>query len=384
MRQCNICDTSLGDPIFISDARMSITSLCELVEGRVQIWVCKNCGHLLGNELPNIKEYYENDYRILLNSDDEDQIYEVIEDKIIYRTDHQANTLLKQLHIPPNALLLDYGCAKASTPKRLLAQKNDLKIHLFDVSGMYISYWNDFVPEDCQAIHNEPKSWQKRFDLVTSFFALEHISHPRNIVRHIASLLKDDGVFYGIVPDTFGNVADFVVMDHVNHFTKSSLQALLFDAGFNEITIDPMLHRGALVFSARMQGSKSRTLDANIEITRATSLSKYWQNASNNILEAESKIAGKEIAIYGSGFYGSYIFSVLKNPENIKYFIDRSPFQQGKILFGTPILAPENLPENITTMFIGLNPSLARETIGETYWSSNTVMNFIFLDEYTK
>jgi SAM-dependent methyltransferase len=380
---CNICNTFLGEPIYEAKASHALTSLCELREGRIRVWSCPACAHMCGESLPDTKSYYESDYRILLDQDDEDQIYEVHGEKIIYRTDHQVATLLNKLEIPPEAKLLDYGCAKASTPKRLLASRQDIQIHLFDVSDMYSSHWHLFVePEQC-AIHNTPAHWQDHFDIVTSFFALEHIPTPLDTVQRIAALLQDDGVFYGIVPDTFSNVADFIVIDHVNHFTAASLHTLLRAAGFADIRIDDQAHRGALVFTARKSGATTFCPDVTAIRLRSNQLAKYWTQLSDRIQDTEREHADLPIAIYGSGFYGAYIVSVLQAPERVQCFLDASPYQQGKQLFGKNIVAPQSLPESVRVLYVGLNPVIARDVISKMDWLRDRDLSVVFLDQGT-
>lgn len=380
MNQCNVCATSLGEPIFSSESDMALTSLCELQPGKVQVWSCQNCSHLLGNALQNTEQYYESDYRILLDHDGEDQIYEMRNEHIVYRTDHQISTLLEKLELPKAIMLLDYGCAKASTPKKLFSRRGDIQVHLYDVSEMYRSYWDHFVPNERQATHQTPDHWHKKFDLITSFFALEHIPDPQSTIKHIAELLNDDGIFYGIVPDTFGNVADFIVIDHVNHFTVPSLHELLIRHGFEKIEIDANVHRGALVFTARKKGHASEKITVEPVILQSLSLAKYWTEIGSQIKACELSNQLGATAIYGSGFYGAYIFSALKHPEHVHCFLDRSPYQQGKVLFGKAILAPENLPAGTKTLFVGLNPAIARNVMASMSWPDSPDLKLIFLD----
>ena len=340
--------------------------------------MCPNCGHLLGNELPNTSAYYESDYRILLDHEDEDQIYEIRDQEIVYRTDHQVATLLDKLKMPEGALLLDYGCAKASTPKRLLAYRADVQVHLFDVSEMYVPYWNSFVSADRWAVHQSPEGWRNHFDVVTSFFALEHIPDPKKAVLHIADLLSEHGVFYGIVPDTFGNVADFVVIDHVNHFTTASLNFLLKSAGFKSIHIDSSVHRGALVFVASKQGTEVTDVNPLEVNERARGLARYWARVGRKV-RSVGRAEPNGSAIYGSGFYGAFIYSTLADPVDIACFLDRSPYQQGKTLFGKPILAPDQLPGGTDRLYIGLNPAIARESMAGMHWPADLML--IYLDE---
>jgi SAM-dependent methyltransferase len=377
---CNVCQGTLGAPLHESASARSLTSLCELRPVRTRVWLCRECAHLRSEELEDVEQYYASEYRILLDHDDEDQIYDTRDDRIVYRTEHQVDTLLARLPLAQGARLLDYGCAKASTPQRLLDLRPDLQVHLFDVSHMYERYWDRFVPGPRRAVHATPADWNGSFDVVTSFFSLEHIVQPARTAAHIASLLKPDGVFYGIVPDTFGNVADFVVVDHVNHFTAPSLHRLLADAGFRDIAIDAAAHRGALVVRARRSGSSSPAPAVAPVLAQATGLARYWEGAGHAIRAAEDAAGAAPAAIYGSGFYGAFIASTLEQPARACCVLDRNPYRQGKQLFGLPIVAPEECPPQVQTLYVGLNPSIARAATAGMAWIRARGIQPVFLD----
>lgn len=375
---CNVCGQALAEPIYRSKSAHSLTSLCELRPIQCEVWACTHCGHLRSQELVDAEQYYAADYRILLNQEDEDQIYALDGERIIYRTEHQVATLLAKLDLPAGARLLDYGCAKAHTPRQLLRQRPDLELHLFDVSHMYGEHWARFLaPERC-ATFSTPSEWSGSFDVVTSFFSLEHIAQPLAAVRHMASLLKDGARLYGVVPDTFANPADFVVVDHVNHFTEASLHRLLSLAGFGQIEIDAGAHRGALVFSAKLNGRSSAAPDPGLACSQAGQLASYWQQLDEQIRQSELAAGEAPAAIYGSGFYGAYIASALQTLERIGCFLDRSPYQQGRQLFGKSIVAPEALPAQVRTLFVGLNPLIARATMAAMTWPP--ALKLVFLD----
>jgi hypothetical protein len=326
------------------------------------------------------RRYYQAGYRILLDHKAEDQVYEVRGNRIIYRTEHEVQTLLNRLTLPQGARLLDYGCAKGSVPARLLSLRPDLQIHLFDVSSMYREYWRGLVPADRQAVDETPQEWLGQFDVVTSFFALEHIAEPAETVCRIAALLADHGTLYGIVPDTFGNAADLVVIDHVNHFTRPSLHRLLHNAGFRQIVIEDQVHRGALVFRASRYGHPAPIPPATCSAAPAEHLAAFWRRITKQIQQTEACLGAKPLAIYGSGFYGAYILTKLHKADRVRCLLDANPFRHGKELFGVPIVAPESLPLDVDDLLVGLNPAIARRSVAEMAWLNGRSVRPIFLD----
>jgi SAM-dependent methyltransferase len=330
-------------------------------------------------QLLDAKHYYAEDYKILLSHDDEDQIYEMQTDRIVYRTQHQLATLLKKVQLKPNARVLDYGCAKAAMPKQLLALKPDLQMHLFDVSEMYKSHWAQFLPAERCAVDMTPTQWAHSFDLITSYFALEHIDDPVASMRKVADLLAPDGIFYGIVPDTVGNIADFIVIDHVNHFTVASLHFALKQSGFVDIQIDTQAHRGALVFMARKTGNATAVEpDPRKAMNDAQHIAAYWNALSDGLSRGTDST--QPVAIYGSGFYGAFIATTLGTPSNLRCFLDASPYQQGKIVLTLPVLAPQDLPKDVKVLYIGLNPVIARNTVAQMSWLIERDLRIVFLE----
>jgi SAM-dependent methyltransferase len=313
-------------------------------------------------QLEGVEHYYAVDYRILLNHDEEDQIYEVDNGIVRYRTEHQLSTLAKKIQFQSGKRVLDYGCAKSIMTKRLLEIHSELQYFLYDVSDMYVGYWERLVPESHWAINQTPADWEASFDLVTSYFSLEHIPKPRLAIEHVHSLLREGGTLYGIVPNVFSNPADFVVVDHNNHFTPDSLRYLLVDCGFGDIEIDSDSHRGALVFTARKTMRTAPAVAPADLRARVQELAEFWANLRDNICSLEVT-SESPYAIYGSGFYGAYVYSNLEKKDDVKCFLDQSPFQQEKKLFGRRIFAPAALPDDIRTIFVGLNPIIAHSVI---------------------
>ena len=371
----------MGEPIYAADNGKSITSLCEIHTVPTTVWHCRACTHMRGRVLDDNKTYYESDYRISLNDDEEDQIYEKSGGRIIYRTQHQARVLLDKLDLGGKPRILDYGCAKSTTMKQVLQSWPDVDLHLFDVSDMYVPYWDRLVAKDHQATFDVPEAWRGTFDVLTSFFALEHIPERRETLTEVSRLLGPAGVFYGIVPDAISNPADFVVVDHVNHFTPPSLHRALQQAGFLDIDIDTNIHRGAMVFVARKTGTPTPPPNPETINEKVRKLATYWNGIGSVIANAESAAQGNSAAIYGSGFYGAYIFSRLQNPDAVECFLDQSPFLQGRSLFGRKIIMPEKLPSSVDTIYVGLNPSIAREVIASMPWLDKSGRKIFFLDE---
>ena len=128
-------------------------------------------------------------------------------------------------------------------------------------------------------------------DAVLSFYALEHVADLHEAISNIKKLLKPGGVFYFLVPNVYENTADFIVADHVNHFSHSSLSALLLQNRFTDIDIDSASHHAAFVVSARLgqessqvKGELPEFKDVEIQKSKAPVLqmAAYWSDVVKN------------------------------------------------------------------------------------------------------
>lgn len=355
---CPVCGTNLSEPIYRSFGGSSLDSLGRILPFETRVHCCDTCSHVSTEPIPDLDRYYAENYRISLGGDDDDQLYEMVGATRVFRTEHQARLLVDLVDWHPGVRVLDFGCAKATTLRKALPELQDIQLSLYDVSDDYRAHWDGFVPPDRQAVHVIPDDWRGQFDLVTSFFSLEHIAAIRLAAADIASLLADDGHLYLVVPNMFANASDFVVLDHVNHFTHASLTRLLADSGLTIRWIRNDVHRGALVALAGRTSSPVTTVLQPAD-GDPQDLGRWWSGIPGRIHAMENECGG-DAAIYGAGFYGSFVYASLKQPERVRCFLDNNPHLQGQKHLGLPVLRPADCPASVRDLWIGLNPLHAR------------------------
>jgi SAM-dependent methyltransferase len=382
-QQCNICGAPLGQPVYRSANNASMTTMNKIIPGRTEVFFCGACGHLQTTELPDLDAYYATEYEINFASEDDDQLYKVIDGRPVYRAEHQANVLLQKLHFGAGHRVLDYGCAKAATLRKVATAHTDIVPYAFDVTDKYVPAWERFIAAGHWATHRVPAVWDANIDIVLSFYALEHVRDPRDFLRTVRRLLKPRGTFYFVVPDTYANVADFVVADHINHFSEPSLRTMLELAGFEAIEVDAKSHAAAFVVTARKlaepaTASKPAVVDTLRE--QVAGMAAFWRDAAARVRAFETALApAGRCAIYGAGFYGNFIASALKAPGRIECFIDQNSHLQGREILGKPIVAPATLDPAIDTVYVGLNPGDARAIVSDISAWRQSHLNYFFL-----
>jgi ubiquinone/menaquinone biosynthesis C-methylase UbiE len=365
MIKCNVCNENLENKVYDTLGATSITSVCTTVESPTEVYYCSWCGHIQTLEMPDELSYYDETYNFLAESEEEDQIYVVENGNVTYRTQHQVTTLLSKLNLSSGIRILDYGCAKSSTMRELTRRNLSITPYLFDISERYTSFWKEFIEDGKWATYQVPEAWNNHFDVVTSFFSLEHISKLGDTLQNIKRVLVKDGYLYTIIPNTQTNPADLIVVDHPNHFTTQSLERLLFDNGFTVQEIDDTSHRGAYIVIAKNATTTEPQKQLIVSLEKEiTVMGDFWRSAALRVKEFEkSDAASRQSAIYGAGFYGSFLASNLSSLESIVCFIDQNPFLQGNSLMQRPILHPRDLPSEVQVIYVALNPQHSRKII---------------------
>lgn len=381
---CVLCESTAPERIYTLDAR-AITSLCAANAHETDIWLCPDCGHSFTEPLTNLEAFYADNYNILTGSEEEDQLLKIEDGKKIFRSDFQARTLGDTVALRAGMRVLDYGGAKGATLKKIIAA-HAVEPFIFDVSERYRPFWEGSIPPENQSVGALPAAWQGTMDVVYSFFCLEHVANPVAALAEQFALLKDDGVCYCVVPNLHTNVADLLVIDHIQHFSECSLRYAFAQAGFGALTVDATLQPGWWVVCAKRGGaarlptalpSLSETQPV-LEKTRH--IAAYWRQVTERIA-SYTPPADAPIAIYGAGFYGTYACLHLPPHVQVACFIDQNSFLQGTQHLGKPVVSPAHLPDHLRTIVVALNPAHARRTMATTTMAQGRPVHLDFIFE---
>ncbi len=383
MTACRVCGGDLPVPVYDAPAP-ALTSIMTLLDVPTRVFVCDGCGHAQSDDIPDIGAFYDSTYRISLAGEGHDQVFAVKADgAVIFRTDHQAAIALGLLGLPPDALVLDYGAAKADTLRKMVAARPDIRPHVFDVSADYAGAWDGWVAKEAQAIYTVPAAWAGRFDAAMSHFVIEHVADPVGFVRDLGALLKPDGVLLLSLPDVAANPGDMTVADHLNHFSAASLAYALSAGGFRLRTIDRTSFPGAF-FAVCERAPEARpmpiaTPSAAETANGARDICRSWETAAARLEAEAERFRGCKAAVYGAGFYGSWISSRVGRSVNLVSFLDRNPHLEGTTLFGVPVIRPERIGSDVEVLFIGLNPLKARDAIAAQPWLNRAGLQHVWL-----
>lgn len=145
-----------------------------------------------------------------------------------------------EIPLKDDAILLDVGCGVGRFCRA--AYSKGWKVKGIDISTVAVAKGQQTAPFPMLNITLEDLAETgEKFDAVTAFEVLEHITEPYEFLSTIKQVMKQGGHFFCTVPNLdCGSVKsatrkDWIPPVHVLFFTENALRELLLRSGFHDI-----------------------------------------------------------------------------------------------------------------------------------------------------
>ena len=254
LKKCPICKDSEWQSLDYLRDREFWYKCDYLLEGEpVGMKLCKNCGFVTYDyrDMTKLQRHYDEE-RPMMSS----QNIITCNRKNEYHKKFLDDTkLFGNQAIPDKALdiqALDVGCAQGAYLDMLHTRYNVPKDNLHGTEwSQAFRDWGRFEYGINKITIDIDET--KTYDFISYYHVLEHVQHPDKELDKIRNMLSDDGYLYISVPVWFenceeasgSNMVTFENYYHLNHidvFSKQSIQNLLKTKGFKIIKEDDMLY----------------------------------------------------------------------------------------------------------------------------------------------
>ena len=251
-------------PICKSEMKFIFSTKDYLVSGEsFDIIECDSCFLRITNPFPNeqnIGNYYSsNDY--ISHNDNASGIYDHIYGFVRSYQLNKKKKLIKKYCNKINGKILDIGCGAGDFLD--VMKKGHWDINGVDTSEKARGIVNNKLNIEVM----DPDSWIKsdtQYDVITCWHSLEHVHEPWMYLDKIKKSLNPDGILIVALPNYHSTDAKmykefwaaYDTPRHLYHFTKESINKIVYPHGFNirsiyRMNFDPFY---VSILSARHMG----------------------------------------------------------------------------------------------------------------------------------
>jgi len=388
-RPCPICDNN--NVINIHTQKFALPEGHPLSDG-YDVVCCTNCGFVYANTSVT-QEAYDHYYTQFSKYEDKQTATGGVQNKWdrerVEETAHQIADYLKN----KNLSVLDVGCANGGLLRAMLdiGYKNILGI---DPSPACVENTRQLgvkaeIGSLFQPLNHDP------FDCIVLSHTLEHVQDLKQAANWISAITKENSIIYIEVPDA-SRYKDFVDApfqdfntEHINHFSTTSLNNYLGVNGFNPLAWGekvipastnkpyPAVYCFGQKSSEFIKIQKDQNLSSNIEfyIKRSRSI---LDNIDTTLKTALAK--SNRIIVWGTGQLAmKLLIETSLAKAEIVAFVDSNPINQGKIIRGIKVLAPEGI--RTFTEPILVTSTLHQQSISQQIHKMRLSNSIIFLKD---
>lgn len=365
-RNCDICLNNNGRELYTQRFLLPGQKIETTYE--YDVMTCNKCGFVYASNIMSKEElivFYKNNLKYVYQSDKgEIPDYAKWLHMKSYKFVDSHIRKLRPEYDKKRFSVLDVGCGAGYL------------LNYFKQKG-YVNLQGLDPAPDCQRVAKElydikittsllgEYKTKAKYDLVILGSVLEHMSDLGVVIKQITKLLKQGGLLFICVPD--GDNMGLILnepflefsLEHINYFTRGSLTNLLSTRGYKKIAFESLLVEkyGGYALNSLWQYDKSAK-EIVFDQVGESKINKYIIDSKKKLTKIEKQVKNlvksqEKLYVWGVGSLTSRILSSTKLKEcNIIAYVDSNLSLQGRVIAGKSIIAPTELKDKNTTVFI--------------------------------
>ena len=336
------CPLCAGAGEVVAEHATSVTSGSRVLEAPSRLLLCSQCGHAFTRADVDWNTYYANEYDSVLTDGGMDEIVSAPDGSIAFRTDVDYALFRSLLggRLSTDQRIFELGCGRGRILSRLV-RDGFRDLQAFDLSERYRDPVGALVGSDRIHIGERP---QGEWDLVISFFVLEHDEDPRASLRWIHEVLAPDGRLFLMLPNPTTNLGDFACADHLHHYFPDVLATLVESCGFTDVEIDTS-STGATALIARKNGEPFRMPGSLAQVRRSSAALAPYRAFKERLDRLSGRVdRDRPLYLYGAGFYATAAAAELGTAGlSIAGVFDANPRKHGLERLGCRVCDPSTI-----------------------------------------
>lgn len=362
VRTCRVC----GNPTLKELAGFRqlnrVTSDCLPFRSGGRLLTCESCGAAQSPAdeqwLREIREIYSSYYAYHQSEGIEQCVPDDPSGRLTPRSEVFVNRLLMLDDVPSSGKLLDVGCGTGGT-LRAFAKRGGWQLFGLELDDRNLRFLEAI--ENFEKLYiGDPDELPTEFALITLVHTLEHFPDPVSALKSLRSKLASGGRLFIEVPNAAANPFDYLIADHMVHFTAATLTLLLERAGFRVNCLSTDWVAKELSATAKPDVTPSATSGFAPSQPVAVSAQVDWLCCFAETARA-TMVEARDFGLFGSSIAATWLGSTLG--DGVTFFVDEDSNRVGRVHMGRPILSPAEVPAGAIVL-LPMIPEIATRIAG--------------------
>ncbi len=342
-----------------------VTSDCVPFRAGGRLLICRHCNAAQSPAddqwLEEIREIYSG-YRAYHQSGGVEQ---PVLDTATGSLQRRSEVLLARLaalpSVPSSGKVVDVGCGTGATLNSF-SKRGGWRLYGLEIGAENLTSLREM--DGFEELYTcAPADLPGRFDLVTMVHALEHFPEPLATLRDLRDKIAPGGRLFVEAPNAEANPFDYVIADHMMHFTPSSLSRLAANAGFAIDCLSTTWVAKELSMVAQPSENSAVTNDELSESKAADRVCRGqidWLHRFVNAASAALTESGS-FGLFGTSIAATWLCSILG--DGVLFFVEEDFSRVGRLHMGRPVISPIQVRLG-SVVFMALTPQIAAQIAG--------------------
>jgi 2-polyprenyl-3-methyl-5-hydroxy-6-metoxy-1,4-benzoquinol methylase len=380
-KNCLGCASHLLELIDDYSKYLRITSDSKPFKKNGTLYICNSCG-LVQKEvnkifLKDIESIYKNymPYEIA-NQNEQKSLNE--KNNFTLRSDILITKILEYSEESSDRhsskKILDIGCSYGNTLSSFNRYFESPELYGLDLDDKNLLTLKKI--ENFKKLYNDLSEIDSSFNFISMVHTFEHILDPLNYLYSLKKYLKKDGLLFIQVPDAENSPIDFLITDHVTHFTKNTLQSLAEKSGYELVFMSNNVVKKEISMIIKLNSKSNSTPHINNNVVECRNMIIKNFSWLNKLIKTSSMIKNTEenYGIYGTS--NATVWLLESEDLNPSFFVDDDVNRQGKLFLNKPVISKSEIPINAKVILPFVNEIV--ENIIKT--TPDKINNFVYIE----
>jgi 2-polyprenyl-3-methyl-5-hydroxy-6-metoxy-1,4-benzoquinol methylase len=361
LASCKVCSASALDEIAEFRLLPRVTSDCVPFRDGGRLLICASCG---ATQSPADQQWFDeigeiyNAYRSFQQyGGPEQHVLDATTGKLRRRSEVLLDCLSALPNFPQKGAVLDVGCGGGAT-LRGFAERGGWSLFGLELDDRDLHLLNSITGFDT-LYTGPPRDLPRKFDAITMVHSLEHFPEPSRVLRELSGKIACGGRLFVEVPDAAANPFEYLVADHMVHFTAPTLARLACHSGFAVECLSTRWVSKEISLTAQPGDGEIPSVDHS-RVAEAIAYVRAQITWLLRFIDAarQAASASPRFGLFGSTIAATWLCGVLG--DSVSFFVEEDTNRVGRTHLERPVLSPAQVPHG-SVVYMSLIPRIANQ-----------------------